>query len=79
MRTQDTHAREMRAQEMRARGRLRSAPRVRVPPGLGSVSQPRLLLTGTYLLDMCKWKSGDIKIKLQPCIKTEPFAGSRDD
>lgn len=60
-------------------GDARSTPRVRVPPGLGSVSQPRLPLTGTYLPDMCKWKSGDIKIKLQTCIKTEPFAGSGDD
>lgn len=32
----------MRGQEMRGRGRLRSAPRVRVPPGPGSVSQPWL-------------------------------------
>lgn len=37
------------------------------------------LLTGTHLPDMCGWKSGDIKIKLQACIKTEPFAGSRND
>lgn len=80
MRTQ-----EMRTQEMRARGRSRPPAggcgglrRCGSRPGWAVFLSPGFL-TATYLPDMWGWKSGDIKIKLQTCIKTEPFAGSRND
>ena len=39
----------------------------------------RRVLTGTNLPDLGRWKSGDIKIKLRTCTKTEPFVGGKND
>lgn len=47
-------------------------------PGWAALPCPGFL-TGTYLPDVCRWKNGDIKIKLRTCIETEPFVGSRTD